>query len=320
MNLNEYEPKPETGPLEIRPTVTNSYVFTLSMLSKYLFDPRAEYDSVNSQSISTAKGVLTYVYVNPNGAEHIDATDERIHNALISVWEAAKGTAQREICTLTDLTRAAGFSNCDTNRKLILEHLDRMECYEITIDAHEEAEAHLPYTPTDAKGRLVSFSRIPVKVNGKVTDQAISFSEPFLLTYCRNHGKQLSSAKLAVVGYPLKVSKTTVALAEYLNKQLAWQSRVHAGHVKKLANLLKADPVDEAAVAKVKRKAAAPTVVLFSTLYEVAQANLKDRKQLARICEYAETILKHYQTESIHRIASISRGKDRFKITFKGGE
>lgn len=317
--------KPEAEkPVEIWPTVPSSYVFTLAKMSKYLFDPKSIYDNDNSVALAThGKNVRTYVYVNPHGAEHLDFTDERVHNALISVWEKSKGTAQRGICTLSDLTYAAGFSNCDTNRRSILEHLERMSRYEIVINNDEEIAAGLKYKPmTDSKGQLIAFNRIPVKVNKKVTDQAIRFLEPFLLTYCRNHGNQLSAVKHAVLEYPLQKSDITVALSEHLNKYLAWQSNEHSKNAKKLAQLKKADPVDEAAIAKLQKRVDAPTVVTFQTLYDVAQMEpgKKSKSLPKRICDYSETILKHYQTESIYRIASVNRGKDRFRITFSDGE
>lgn len=322
--VDDFHSTYDKEPVEILPTVADRYVFSLTKLSGYLFDPRKIYDNVQGVTLQTSANTKIYVYIDPQGAAHLDAEDERVYNAILSVLDKQKGLTTRGYCTLSNLVYAAGLSNCDTNRQFVLDHVRKMNRYFIRIDDREEVAAGLSYTPqSESEGRLIDYKILPVRVHGKVTDQGIYFDEPFLLTYSRRHNNQLSSEKHAVLEYPLKNSGTVVAVSEPLNKHLSWTYRKFASTSKSYAELAKkakkGDPVDEAKLAQLRKKVSEPIPILFATLYERTGIDASARYAAKRIRDYAEVILTHYASKHLHHVQKVVKGKDRFLVYFEAG-
>lgn len=311
------------SPTAITPTKTDSYRFSIAKIFRDVFDPNTEYDENNIAAIATGKGgvksdIVTKVYLDAQGARKLTATDERIHNALDSIWGKQEGSSKQGYCTLSDLAHAAGFSNSISNRKNILESLDTMNQYKIAIDNSEEVDADYNYPSTlksDMQGRLISYQTESVIVNGKITDKGIHFLEPMLARYSRTR-RQMSAVRIEVLHYPINNSKQVIAISEYLMQYLAYKSNEFMGYNKSLKRL-EAKGAKEDTLAKtedLRKKLSKPTSITFEKLYSLVKAN--ERKQQKRIREDAETMLKYYAGRGDFHIRNVTTGKEKFVITF----
>ena len=305
----------------IMPTKTDIYSFSIAKPFRDIFNPNADYSS-GEALIATGKGgmksgIYTRVLLNPHGARRLDGTDERIHNALYTIWQAQEGKPDQGHCTLTDILNAAKLANTESRRKMVLESLRTMNSYEVTLTNEDEIAAGYNYPDTslndDCYGRIVSFQTEPQKVNGKTTDKGIQFLEPVLGRYSRKRG-QISAVKIEVLDYPVNNSPATIAIANYLIYYLAWKYNEYKKRCSRLERLLLEDSEDkQAQITALKREIEAPISIRYDTLYEKAQA--VDRKQQFRTRTASQTMLEHWMTNRQQHIGSVKKGKEGFALT-----
>lgn len=305
----------------IMPTKTDVYSFSIAKPFRDIFNPNADYSSgealIATGKGGTKSGIYTRVLLKPNGARRLDGTDERIHNALYTVWQAQEGKPNQGHCTLTDILKAARLANTESRREMVLESLETMNSYVVTLTNEDEIAAGYNYPNAslddDCHGRIVSFQTEPQKVNGKTTDKGIYFLEPILGRYSRKRG-QVSAVKIEVLDYPVNNSPAIIALVNYLLYYLAWQYNEYKKRRTRLDRLLLENSEDKQAQIKaLKREIETPISVRFDTLEEKAQAH--DRKQRHRARAAAQTVLEYWMTNKQQHLNSVKKGKEGFAVT-----
>ena len=308
---------------EIVPTAPKFHNLLLAKAFNYLFDGSANYKLPESPcKLATGAGgksgnITTYFYIKPNGADHLDAIDKRIYNALDSIWVDQAGSKNRGYCTMRQLLEYARLSDRPSNRRLVLDSLARMDKYEIWIDDHEELEQRGKKAMLERwKGRLLQYKIVPVMVNGRTYEQGIEFLQPIFSQYARAHGKELTTVEIMVLDSPGKNTLVNVALKNYTMEYLSrcWNTRADARA--KLAKLQHSEkPEDLAEVERLKKKASADVTITFEYLYNLTNACNKLQKKRTR--DSAESILKYYENQGLLHVKAVSKGENGFKIVFE---
>lgn len=159
----------------------------------------------------------------------------------------------------------------------------------IKIDNAEERQAKgfEEIKPLRYTGPLLPVEMKDIIINGKITTAIISFREPPLYTFAREHG-QISTVPRCLLAPPISNTETTTAIQSFLLRQIAWMKNGKSKRGKKIS---------------------------YTTIFEEIGIQKSERTKISRAKVAIKEILNHYKKNGF--IKNYKEDKSGIEIFYK---